>query len=135
MSAVAVIVALLKAHAPLLASVDNANIMGGTLPQGTPLPAIAVTEVSLIERPHVQAHAPTTSVTARVQVTIVAASYPAQKQLLALARKACNYQSGLIAGVTVTSVMRSSNGPDFNDPEAGYFQQSVDFAVTYEEVN
>lgn len=135
MSAVAIIVALLQGHAPLLASVASANIMGGTLPQGTPLPAIAVTEVSLTERPHVEAHALATSVTARVQVTIVAATYPAQKAMLALARKACNYKSGLIAGITVTSVMRIANGPDFNDPDAGYFQQSMDFAVTYSEVN
>lgn len=135
MSAVAVVVALLHGNTTLLASVPKANIMAGVLPQGTTLPCIAVTEVSLAERPHIEAHALTTSVIARVQVTVVAGTYPAQKLLLALARKACNYKRGLIAGVTVTSVMRISNGPDFNDPDTGYFEQSMDFSVTYEEVN
>ena len=135
MSAVAVIVALLQGNANLLASVPKTSIMAGTLPQGTPLPCIAVTEISLKERPHIDANALATLVTARVQVMVVARTYPAQKLLLALARKACNYKRGLLAGVTVTSVMRMSNGPDFNDPEAGYFQQSMDFAVTYHELN
>jgi hypothetical protein len=135
MSAVAVIVSLLQGNAALLAVVAKANIMGGILPTGTTLPAIAVAEVVLTERAHIEAHAVATTVTARVQVTIVANSYPAQKQILTLARKACNYKRGAIAGVSVSSVMRISNGPDFNDPDAGYFQQSVDFAVTYDEVN
>lgn len=135
MSCVKVIVALLAADAPLLALVPVEKIMAGVIPQGTSLPAVSVTEVSTVEISHIDAQAPYTLVDARVQVTVVAASYPAQKALLAAVRKACNYKRGTLVGVPVVSVRRGSNGPDFNDPETDFYLQSVDFHVIYHEAN
>jgi hypothetical protein len=135
MSAVKVIRALLVADAAVLALLPAVRIIAGVLPQGTTLPAVAITEVSTIETGRIDAQAPTTLAEGRVQVTVIAASYPAQKQLLDAVRKACNYERGSIAGVPVVSVRRGGNGPDFNDPDNGFYMQSVDFRVTYHEAN
>lgn len=135
MNSVKVIRALLVANAPVLAIVPAAQVIAGVLPQGTALPALGITEVSTVELGRIDAQSPTTLVESRVQVTVFTATYPAQKTLLDAVRKACNYQRGSLAGVTVVSVRRGSNGPDFNDSESGFFMQSVDFMVTYHEIN
>lgn len=135
MSAVKVMLALLVADAPVLALVSAARIVAGVLPQGTALPAIAITEVSTIELPRVDANSPTTLADSRVQVTLIATSYPLQKQLLNAVRRACNYKRGSIAGITVVSVRRAGNGPDFNDADTGFYMQTVDYTVIYHEAN
>lgn len=135
MSAVKVMRALLVADAPVLALVPAARIVAGVLPQGTALPAIAITEVSTIELPRVDANSLYTLADARVQVTLIATSYAAQKLLLDAVRKACNYERGSIAGVTVVSVRRAGNGPDFNDADTGFYMQTVDYSVIYHEAN
>jgi hypothetical protein len=135
MSSVKVILALLNAAPALLSEVPAERVFAGAIPMGTVLPAISVMEVSAVEQGTINAQAPTTLVQAMVQVTVATNSYPLQKKLLDLARKACNYQRGQIKGVPVVSVRRLSNGPDFNDPDAGFYTQSVDFAVTYHEAN
>ncbi len=135
MSAVKVIRALLAVDAAVLSLLPAVRIIAGVLPQGTLLPAVAITEVSTMEVGHIDAQAPTTLAEGRVQVTVITASYPAQKALLDAVRRACNYERGSIAGVPVVSVRRSANGPDFNDPESGFYMQSVDFRVIYHEAN
>lgn len=135
MSGVLIIRTLLAANAPLLLLVPAARVMAGVLPQATALPAVSVTEISTVELPHLDAQSPTTLVQERVQVTVLAADYPAQKALLAAARKAVNYQRGVIAGSVVASIRRGANGPDFVDAAAGFFMQSVDFEVIYHEAN
>ena len=135
MSGLKIIRALLVANSALIALVPSARVIAGVLPQATALPAIAVTEVSATEIDRIDAQATHTMVTARVQVTVFATTYPTQKTILDAARKACNYQRGTVASITVVSVRRGSNGPDFNDPDTGFFMQSVDFLVTYHEAN
>jgi Protein of unknown function (DUF3168) len=135
MSGVKIIRTLLAADLPLLSLVPATRIMAGVLPQATALPAVSVTEVSTVELPHIDAQSPTTLVDARIQVTVMAADYPAQKALLDAVRKAVNYQRGVVGGIVVTSVRRGSNGPDFVDADAGFYMQSVDFHVIYHEAN
>lgn len=134
MSGVAIVKALLHASAALTAVVPAARIQAGTLPESTAVPALSIMEVSTVERPHVDGLAPSTIVDARIRVTVLAANYPQQKQTLALARKACNYQRGSLAGFAVVSVRRLANGPDFVSEE-GLCVQSVDFSVIYYEPN
>lgn len=134
MSAVAIIKTLLHGNANLIAAVPVARILSGVLPQSTVLPAVGITEIVSTEIPHVDGLAPTTLVDGRVQVTVVAKDYASVKSVLALVRKACNYQRGVLAGYTVVSVRRLSNGPDFGD-DAGLCMQSVDFSVIYYEPN
>lgn len=135
MSECKIIRALLVANAPVLALVPAVSIVAGELPQGTVLPAIGITEVSTVELPRVDAYSQYTLVDARVQVTLIAATRPAQRQLRDAVRKACNYQRGSIAGATVVSVRRIGNGPDFNDPDTGFYMQTVDYSVIYQETN
>lgn len=134
MSGVAIVKALLHASSALTAVVPAARIMAGDLPENTAVPAISIMEVSTVEAPHIDGLAPSCLVDGRVQVTVLAANYPAQKAALALVRKACNYQRGSLAGFTVVSVRRLSNGPDFRNEE-GLCMQSIDFSVIYYEPN
>ena len=135
MSGVAITRALLVANSALIAQVPSARIFSGVVPQATVLPAISVMEVVSTEVPTIDATAPTTIVDSRVQVTVIASTYPNAKTVHALARKACNYQRGTLAGYSVISVRRVNNGPDFTDPEAQICIQSIDFSVLYHEPN
>lgn len=135
MSAVAIIRALLIANPSLIAVVPAARIVSGIIPIGTAVPCIGITQVVGVEVPHIDANSPVGLVDKRVQVTVIASSYPSQKSLLDLARKACNYQRGVLSGFSVVSVRRVNEGPDFNDREAGICMQSLDFSVLYYEPN
>ena len=135
MSAIKVIRALLAAHAPVLALVPAARIVAGTVPQGMPLPAIGLTEISRVELPTVSLGQRAVQVTARVQLTVHASTYPDQKAVLQAARLGPGAHTGTVAGVEVRSVMRDVVGPDMADDEAGVYQQSRDFKVVFIEAN
>lgn len=135
MSAIKVIRALLAAHAPLLALVPAARIVAGTVRQGTPLPAIGLAEISRVELPTVSLGQRAVQVTARVQVTVHAATYPDQKAVLQAARLGPGPHTGTVAGIEVRSVMRDVVGPDMADDEAEIYQQSRDFKVIFVEAN
>lgn len=132
MSSVKIIRALLVADTALIALVPAVRVMAGILPQGTAWPAIGITEVGGIDHQALSAGA-TSHSTSRVQVTIVASSYPEQKVLLRAVRHACRDKRGTIAGITGVSVLLGSKGPDFNDTDTGFFMQSQDFSVSYTE--
>jgi hypothetical protein len=131
MSAVSVMVALLQAHSPLLAFVEPENIVAGTVAQGARLPAIGVREISAIEEQTVDGNEPGALVRARVQVTVHAKSYPAQKALIAATKLGSGAHSGVIAGVTVRSVLRDLVGPDLSDDDAEIYEQSRDFKIVF----
>lgn len=134
MSGVKIIRALLVQSSALVALVpDSASrICAGVLAQGTTLPAIALTDVVGMDR-NILAPGFTHHVTDRVQVTVITQTYAQQKQLLALVRSACRDKIGLIAGVQGVTVHTESKGPDFNDPAAGFYMQTQDFRVEYQE--
>lgn len=134
MNAVMVMRALLLAHAPVAALVGD-RVSAGTVSEEDGLPAIGLTEIGRVEMETVANDGPANLVTARVQVTVHATSYPQQKELLQAAKLGAGVHTGVIAGVTVLSVLRDSVGPDMGDDEAGFFQQSRDFKVAYLEPN
>lgn len=129
MSAVMIMRALLVGHAPVTALVPAARIVAGNVPDGS-LPAIGITEISGVEQDTV-ARAGRTLVTARVQVTVYAASYPQQKAILKAAKLGTGVFTGQIAGYAVRSVLRDMVGPDLGDPRVPTFEQSRDFKVTF----
>lgn len=135
MSAIKVIRALLIAHAPVLALVPPARIVVGTVRQGTPLPAIGLTEIGRVELPTVSLAQRAVQVTARVQVTVHASTYPEQKAVLQAARLGPGAHTGTVAGIEVRSVMRDVVGPDMGDSDADIYQQSRDFKVVFVEAN
>ena len=135
MSAVAVLRHILAADATLIAQVPAARIMAGVIPINTTLPAISVTEISAVDRKTVAMNDGETLVTSRVQVTIMAKTYPLVKSILELARKACAHQTGTINSVAVKSILPESAGPDLQDVDAGIFMQSRDWLVQWAATN
>ena len=135
MSSVKVMRALLLAHAPVAALVAADKVFAGTIPQGVALPAIGIKEIGSSELATVSLGQAAVLITSRVQVTVLAKSYPAQKALLLAAKLGPGAHSGQIAGVMVRSVIRDAVGPDLSDDAAGIYEQSRDFKVTFVEAN
>lgn len=135
MNGVLIMCKLMQADPTLMSLLSDAQVVAGTVPQGDPLPAIGVTEVSRNEFRTVSAGEPTTLVTARIRLTVHAKNYPSQKEVLLAAKLGPGVHTGRIAGVKVRSVRRGDVGPDFSDDSAGIYQQSRDFMVTYIEPN
>jgi hypothetical protein len=72
-------------------------------------------------------------VTERVQVTVLARSYPEAKTLIAAVRAAVADQMPTIDGLTDINVHTDSTGPDFLDEETGIHMQSQDLRVSFNE--
>lgn len=126
--------ALLLGAASVTARVHADSIVAGDVPAKASLPALGIMEISSVPVGAFDAHAEYSVVTSRVQVTAMAKEYPDVKALIDLVRRACNFQRGPIAGVSVISVVRDTVGPDLEDL-AGNHIQSIDFKVTYHEPN
>lgn len=135
MSAVNAVRALLIASAPVTAICPASKIVLGVAPQSTVMPALSLTHISTVPVARIDAQAEFGLVTSRVQVTAMAKDYSTVKSLLDVVRKACNYQRGTLAGVSVISIARDTVGPDLSDDDAAIHFQSIDFKVTYHEPN
>lgn len=130
MNAITVMRAMLCARAPLAALVSPDDVVAGTVQQGV-APAVGISELSRVETPTVSRNSSCVLVRARVQVTVYAKSYPQQKELLAATSLGKGVHSGTIAGVVVRSILPAGVGPDFSNDDAGLYEQSRDFIVTY----
>ena len=110
------------------------RIAAGDVAVDKGLPAIGITEVVAVPVGAFDAQAEYSIVTSRVQVTVVGKPYPDVDAIIGLARRACNFERGRIAGVDVISVLRDTIGPDMEDV-AGNSIKTIDFKVTYHEPN
>lgn len=134
MSAVAIMRALLLARPALLALVPAARIISGVIPATTALPAISISEVDSNPIETVAHGGPVETIRARVQVTVVATSYPSQKALMAATKLGAGVNTGTVAGFSVLSVLPGGTGPDLNNlDDDGIYEQSRDFMVTFVE--
>ena len=136
MSGVAIILAKLKAHAPLAAVVPTARMEAGDLPLKTILPAISVVQVSSTERWTVDMAASPVLTQDRVQVTVLAKTYPQLRQALRLVRQACPQTRGVLqvsdtVSFTVDSILPDVEGPDFFDADVAFAGGTRDFLVTW----
>ncbi len=132
MNGVVAVRSLLVADTGVTGPVPMARIAAGMLPQGTDLPAISLMSVSSVDR-NVPAPGPNRRVTERVQVTVLARTYPETKAILAAARKAAADQMPVIDGLTDVTIHTDSAGPDFLDEETGIHMQTQDFRVSFNE--
>jgi len=123
---------LLVADTRVTALVPVARIAAGMLPQGTDLPARSLMSVSSVDR-NVPAPGSQRPVTERVQVTVLARTYPEVKAILAAVRNAAADQMPAIDGLTDVTVHTDSAGPDFLDEETGIHMQTQDFRVSFNE--
>jgi len=128
---VKVIRALLLGAEAVTARVAD-RIAAGDVAVDKGLPAIGLSEVVTVPIGAFDAQAEYSIVTSRVQVTVVGKPYPDVTALIDLARRACNFERGQIAGVDVISVLRDTVGPDMEDV-AGNSIKTIDFKVTYHE--
>ena len=132
MNGVIAVRSLLVADTGVTSLVPVARIAAGMLPQGTDLPAISLMSVSSVDR-NIPAPGPKRRVTERVQVTVLAASYPQVKDILAAVRRATADQMPTIDGLFDVTVHTDSAGPDFLDEETGIHMQTQDFRVSFNE--
>ncbi len=132
MSGIKIIRALLVADAAVLALVPGTRIQAGILPQGTALPYISITSVSGVDFDVVKVGA-ITRVTQRIQLSVVAASYAAKKPLLTAIRSALRGRFGAFAGYQQAVVQTDAEGPDLDVVATGFFSQSQDFKVSFNE--
>lgn len=132
MSAIKIIRALLVADATLAALVPASRVVAGIPAQSMALPLIALTEISRVDRNLVKGSATSRS-TSRVQVTVMATSYPAQKTLLAAVRHAARDKVGELSGLSNVAVQLDGTGPDFMDTATSIHQQGQDFRVSFTE--
>lgn len=128
------IVAMMNAHAPLIARVPLARIFPSIIPLGATLPAIAYGMVSDFEQTAIELA--TLKRRARIQVTVAvkgtsATDYKAMKEIIDLVLAACNNKRGTFGSVTIDSCIKELLGPDVRDDEAGISYQSVDFRIAY----
>lgn len=127
MTGVDIIGALLGGSAEIAAQVTT--IKAGSLPDGTALPALLVRLVSSVERqPLVRGGS--VRMTDRVAVTVRAANYRDQAEIIRLVRNVCAGQHGTIAGAFEVAVNSAGTGPDVGGP-ANSFEQTQDFKVGF----
>ena len=132
MNGVIAVRSLLVADTGVTSLVPVARIAAGMLAQGTDLPAISLMSVSSVDR-NVPAPGAKRRVTERVQVTVVARTYPEVKAIIAAVRQAAADQMPTINGLTDVTVHTDSAGPDFLDEETGIHMQTQDFRVSFNE--
>lgn len=132
MNGVIAVRALLVSDLRVTGLVPEARIAAGSLPQGTLMPAISLMSVSSTDR-NVPAPGAKRRVTERVQVTVLARTYPEAKAIVAAVRAAAADQMPTIDGLTDVTVHTDSTGPDFLDEETGIHMQTQDFRVSFNE--
>lgn len=131
MSGVAIVRYLLANNAALIASVPAARIMSGVLPLDTARPAISVTKISGLQENTLAMASASYLVRDRVQVTVLADTYPLVKSTLALIRAALPLSRGAVNGFTCEGVIPDIEGPDLFDPETLIHQGSADYMVSF----
>jgi hypothetical protein len=132
MDGVAIAWALLKANSGVLALVPQARIISGTVPANTPLDAISVTRVSAGDR-NIPSPGTNRRATERVQVTVLAATYPRLRAALSAAKKALADYVGTVGSANDVTIHTDLAGPDFMDEEASIYFGTQDFIVGYTE--
>lgn len=139
MSAVAVIVAKLKAHAPLVAVVEARNIMAGPLPQGARLPSISVTlvtgsELTMVKQPAVAMRTEMVRVSVLVagqQTSNADTGYAGLREIMELVRSACPKTRGTVASINVDSITPAGIGPDLPTENPSTLSSSRDYFVRW----
>lgn len=127
-----IIGAMLCAYPPLLKLVAVANVKGGRLPEGQPLPAILVRTVSSVDSKRLRREA-TRRCIDRVSVAVRAASWAEQRAIIKAVREAGADRVGQIGGGLNVSIMLNGLGPDVDGP-GGTYEQTQDFRVTYDAI-
>lgn len=132
MSGVAIIGALLVGSDAYLAIVPADRTAAGALPVGVDLPATVVKKVSGADDQQLAELGPCRQ---RVQVSVRTPDYVTKDRLIPIVKACCAGFTGEIetevGTFTGVAVLSAGEGPDFDDGEAGIYQGSHDFLVTF----
>ena len=131
MSAEAAAYALLAA-ASAVTSIVATRIFPGQLPEGTALPALVIEHISSVRLGRLDAQAATHPTQTRVQVNLLASTYPQLKALRDAVTAALQFQRGALGGGAVITILPDVAGPDLIDPAMTLFHQPLDFLVVHE---
>lgn len=131
-SGVDIVGGLLREDDLVTARVPSAQIKAGRLPDGVALPALLVRSISKIERQPLKKTA-TVRVAERVSVTVRAASYREQTEVMKLVRDCLRGWLGSLGDAQRASILTAGTGPDLLGP-GDSFEQSDDFRVTYDAI-
>lgn len=129
MTGVDIIGALLLADDAILAKVAEASVKAGQLPDDVILPALLVRLTSGVERLQLKRIGRILMVD-RVSVTVRAASYIDQTDIIQLVKDACAGRTGSVGGGENVSIINAGTGPDLPGP-GNTFEQTTDFRVSY----
>lgn len=135
MSGVAIIRKLLADYAPVTNLVPAARVLAGQVPQGTALPAIGVSEISVYEIPTIARRTAGKTNRTRVQVTVLAKSYVEMKNILKACALGPGVHTGDVLGYSVKAITQEGIGPEIPAGDDGILEQSRDFMVTFSEPN
>lgn len=130
MTGVDIVGTLLRAFDPVTDIVPSPQIKAGRLPDTIVLPALLLRTVSLTDRLPLK-RTGMVRVTARIAVTVRAASYREQCAIIALVRQCCAGRVGNIGGGTRVAILPAGLGPDVNGP-GNTFEQTQDFKVSFD---
>jgi hypothetical protein len=130
MTGVDIVGALLQAGADLVERVPADRMKAGKLPDNVMLPALLVRLVSSVDRQVLKPGAKTRR-SDRVAVTVRAASYRDQVEIIELVRRSCAGKAGAIGGASAVAVLTAGTGPDVIGP-ASSFEQTQDFRVGFD---
>lgn len=136
MSAVAIVRALLAAHAPLTALVPAAKIFIGAAPQGTAPPLISVSRIYGDEISTIARRQPGKTMRTRVQVTVLAkdpGGYELSEKILKAAALGAGVRTGTVLSYSVKAILPMGEGPDLPVGDDKIHEKSRDFMVTYSE--
>ncbi len=130
MTGAGIIGTLLLADAGVIAKVAARHIKAGRLADGTGLPSVLVRVVSVTDRQPLK-RAGWERSTARVAVTVRAASYRGQNAAIAAIRKMPRGAVGTVGAAENVVVLTAGLGPDVNGP-GDTFEQTQDFRVSFD---
>ena len=132
MDGVAAVRSVLVADGTVTGLVPVGRIIAGALPQGFTLPAIALESISKMDRnilhPGSDRH-----VNERVQVTVLAKTYPSQKAILRAIRHAAADTFPTVTGMSNVTIHTDGAGPDMINEDASIRIGTQDFRVDYTE--
>lgn len=131
MTGAEIIGVLLLNHLPLLAAVPLERIKADALPDGVALPALLVTDISLVERLTLR-RGEQVRVTERIRVTVRAKTGDERRAVMKLVRSCCAHFTGNMQGATGIAVLADGRGPGLTGV-GGSFEQAQDFRVTFSE--
>lgn len=135
MSGVAIIRKLLTQYAPVLALVPATRIHAGQIPQGEVLPAIGVSEISVVEISTIARRTAGKTSRARVQVTVLSKNYTEMKNVIKACALGSGVHTGTVQGYDVKAITQEGIGPEIPPGDDLILEQSRDFMVTFSEPN